>query len=143
MDLWRLVAHRHWFTLRIFGREVRLCARCSGYVVGFFILTVFHSFFVLPFIHSLKVHLQLFFCFLLIIPLTYDWITQSWGWRESNNVLRLITGAILGIGVSLLSSIEAMPYLKMLFYIYTATVIALFGSVGKLLSEFSSRSQRV
>ena len=143
MDLWRLVAHRHWLTLIIFGREVRLCARCSGYAIGFFTLTVFRNLFGLPIFHSLKVHFQLFFCFLLMIPLTYDWITQSWGWRESNNGLRLLTGAILGIGVPLFSSIEAMPYLKMLFYIYTAAVIALFGSVGKLLCEFSSRSQRV
>jgi len=50
---------------------------------------------------------------------------------------------MLGIGISLLSSIEAMPYLKMIFYVYYAAVIALFGSVGKIISEFPSRSQRV
>lgn len=130
MELWRLIAHRHWFTLRFFDREVRLCARCSGYVVGFFILIGFRNLFLLPLFHSLKIPYQLFFCFLFVIPLTYDWLTQSWGLRFSNNGMRLLTGAFLGIGVSLLYSSEAIPFLKTLFYVSIAALIASFGLAG-------------
>ncbi len=35
VELWRLLAHDHWFTLSLLGRELRLCARCSGYLIGF------------------------------------------------------------------------------------------------------------
>lgn len=143
MELWRLVAHRHWFTLRIFDREMRVCARCSGYLIGFFSLTAFRNFFVLPIFHSLKIPHQLLLCFLFVVPLTYDWLTQSWGLRDSNNKLRLLTGAVLGIGVSLLYSSEAIPFFKTQFYVSIAVLIACFGLVGEFLSEISSPFSRV
>jgi hypothetical protein len=43
MEIWRLLAHRHWFTLRAFGSELRLCSRCSGYLAGFLFLTASRS----------------------------------------------------------------------------------------------------
>lgn len=135
MELWRLLAHRHWLTLKVFDREVRLCARCSGYVVGFFTLTVFRDLFGLPIFYSLKTPSQLFLCFLSIIPLTSDWLTQSWRWRDSNNRLRFLTATLLGVGVALLHSSEVTPYLKTLFYVYTATIIVSLGSLGKLLAR--------
>ena len=143
MEYWRLVAHNHWFTLRIFDKEVRLCARCSGYLVGFFALTALRKFLGLRILHTLNIQFQIFLCILLIIPLTYDWLTQSWGWRESNNGLRLLTGAILGVGVSLLSAIEVAPYLKKLIFMYTAILIALVGYVGEHLYGFLSHSRRI
>jgi len=143
MEYWRLVAHNHWFTLRIFNKEVRLCARCSGYLVGFFALTALRKFLGLTIFQAFNTQLQLFLCILFIIPLTYDWLTQSWGWRESNNGLRLLTGAILGAGVSLLSAIEAAPYLKKLMFVYIAILIALVGYVGERLYGFSSHPRGI
>lgn len=141
--MWRIVAHRHWITLRIFDREMRVCARCSGYLIGFFGLTVFSNFLVLPIFHSFKNLQQLFLCFLFAVPLTYDWLTQSWGLRDSNNRLRLLTGAVLGVGVSLLYSSEATPFFKTQFYVFIAVLIAGFGLVGEFLREIASCSSRV
>lgn len=135
MELWQLLAHRHWFTLKVFDREVRLCARCTGYVAGFFTLSVIRNLFGLPFFHSLKTPYQLFLCFLSIIPLTSDWLTQSWGWRDGNNRLRFLTGALLGLGVALLSSSEVTPYLKTRLYCYTAAIIVSLGSLRTLLAR--------
>ena len=36
---------------------------------------------------------------LLPMPALLDWITQTWGIRESTTPLRMLTGSILGIGV--------------------------------------------
>ena len=133
MELWRLLAHRHWITLRVLGREVRLCARCSGYAIGFLILTVFQSLFGLPVFHSLSVYLQILLCLLTVAPLALDWLTQSWGWRESSNGLRLLTGAILGMGLSLFSQVGVSSSFKALCYTLTATVILAAGSAKELL----------
>jgi uncharacterized membrane protein len=130
MELWQLVAHRHWYTLSFLGREFRLCARCSGYFVGLSTLIILLNF-GLPIFHSLKVDLQFFFCFLCILPLAFDWITQSWGWRESNNNLRFFTGFILGVGTSLFYSMETISFSKMRIYVYIAASIAVSGIVGK------------
>ena len=135
MELWRLVAHRHWLTLRILDREVRLCARCSGYVAGFLTLTGFLNLFEFRLFHSLTSQSQLFICLLLVVPLASDWLTQSWGLRDSNNKLRLLTGAILGAGVALLNSIEATPYLKTMFYVCIATIIFIVGLVAEFLRK--------
>lgn len=131
MELWRLVAHRHWITLDVFGRRLRLCARCTGYALGFLALTAAITLGELRFFASLQPLHQLSACLLLLAPLTLDWMTQSWGLRESNNGLRLLTGFFLGSGVSLISLIDATRNFKILFYLYAAMVIALGGTMGK------------
>lgn len=136
MELWRLLAHRHWITLRILGRELRLCARCSGYALGLLALTAFSGLFGLPAFDSLDARLQFLLCYLTVVPLALDWLTQSWGWRESNNGLRLLTGAILGAGLSLFSLVEMPPALKAQFCVYTAAVVLLSGSVKEIKHMF-------
>jgi len=143
MELWRLLAHRHWITLRILDKELRLCARCSGLVAGYFLLMTFRKIVGLPFFNSLDFHMQISLCLLLTMPFTSDWLTQSWGLRESNNYLRLLTGAIMGIDVLLFTSLEADPDLKMFLYIYTVAIIVLLGSAGKLLSNSLTLSNDV
>jgi uncharacterized membrane protein len=133
MELWRLVAHRHWITLDVFGRRLRLCARCTGYALGFLALTAIISLQGLQFFGSLSLVYQVAVCLLLLAPLTLDWLTQSWGRRESNNDLRLLTGFLLGSGVSLFSLVDATSGFKVLFYLYAAIVIALGGTIGKRL----------
>jgi uncharacterized membrane protein len=134
MELWRLVAHRHWITLDVFGRRLRLCARCTGYALGFLALTAVIGLGGLWFFGSLSPLLQVSVCLLLLAPLTLDWMTQSWGLRESNNGLRLLTGFFLGSGVSLFSLVEATRNFKLLFYLYAAMIIALGGTIGKRVS---------
>jgi hypothetical protein len=64
------------------------------------------------------------------MPLILDWLTQSWGLRESDDVTRFITGAILGIGVSLYSATEFSPDLKAALLVLAALAVALIGFIG-------------
>ncbi len=134
MELWRLVAHRHWITLDIFGRRLMLCARCTGYTLGFLALTAVISVQGLRFFSSLSPLYQVSVCLLLLAPLTLDWVTQSWGLRESNNGLRLLTGLFLGSSVSVFSLVDVTRNLRVLFYFYTAMFIVLGGTIGKRMS---------
>lgn len=139
MELWRLLAHRHWFTLRLLGRELRLCARCSGYALGILALTAYGSLFGLSAFGSLDPGLQILLCYITVVPLAFDWLTQSWGWRESNNNLRLATGTILGIGLSLFSQVSLPSSLKALWLVYTAVTITAAGLLRGLSYRFLPR----
>ena len=139
MELWRLLAHNHWFTIRVLGGELRLCARCSGYVMGFLAAMALHGLMGSLLFSSLPVNLQFTVCLLMLLPLAVDWLTQSWGWRRSNNGLRFLTGAVLGTGVFLFSLVDLAHSLKNSFFVLTAVAIAFFGLAGDILDRpFSS-----
>jgi uncharacterized membrane protein len=139
MELWRLLAHNHWFTIRVLGREVRLCARCSGYIMGFLAAIALHSLMGSQLFRSLPVNLQFTVCLLTLLPLAVDWLTQSWGWRKSSNGLRLLTGVALGTGVFLFSLVDSAHSLKNSFFVSTAVAIVFFGLAGDILDRpFSS-----
>jgi uncharacterized membrane protein len=131
MELWQLFAHKHWFTLRALGLELRLCARCSGYLVGFLSFTALGGVAGLPAFLALPFQHQLFICAMLTAPTAVDWLTQSLGLRESNNALRFITGASLGAVVSLYSSITSMPN-SMPIFVSVMSAVAVVGLLGKL-----------
>jgi uncharacterized membrane protein len=143
MEPWRLFAHRHWISLRILGRELRLCARCSGYALGLLALTAYRAVFGLRIFDSLGTPLQFLLCYLTVVPLACDWLTQSWGWRESNNRLRLLTGTIIGVGLSLFSQVAAPSSLKALCLVYTATAITAAGLIKGLGYRFFPRPQEL
>jgi len=82
-------------------------------------------------------------CTLLAVPYVGDWLTQSWGLRQSNNGLRLLTGAVTGVGISLFSSIDATPGFKTMIYVSAAALIAIFGSAGKLIKKPPSKHNMV
>jgi len=130
MEPWRLLAHRNWFTLRAFGLELRLCSRCSGYLAGFLFLTASRSVTGLQALQAVPTQHQFIIFMLFAMPLILDWLTQSWGLRESDNVTRFITGAILGMGVSLYSAIEFLPDLKAPLFVLIALAVALIGLIG-------------
>ena len=65
-----------------------------------------------------------------MLPLTFDWITQSWGLRESKNNIRFITGIVLGLGVFYFSLIEIAVSLKRVAYLCSALTIVLIGFLG-------------
>lgn len=64
------------------------------------------------------------------MPLVLDWLTQSWGLRESDNVTRFITGATLGMGVSLYSTSGYLPDLKALIFVLIAFTVSIIGLIG-------------
>jgi uncharacterized membrane protein len=131
MELWQLFAHQHWFTLRALGLELRLCARCSGYLVGFLSFTALGGVAGLPAFRTLPFQHQLLICAILTAPTAVDWLTQSLGLRESNNALRFITGASLGAVVSLYSSITSMPN-SIPIFVSAMSAVAVVGLLGKL-----------
>ncbi len=143
MELWRLLAHNHWLTLRFSGRELRLCARCSGYAAGLLASMALHNSIGFPPFQSIGLNLQFSIILLTVLPLALDWITQSWGWRESNNRLRLLTGAILGAGVFLFSLLDATSSMKKTYYYFIAIAIALSGLAGELLDRPFSNYNRI
>jgi len=48
------------------------------------------------------------FAILIMIPTFFDGLTQFFGFRESNNILRLFTGLMGGVGLAIL--IKALKY---------------------------------
>ena len=76
--------------------SVRLCARCTGMVIGFISLLIVNIFFI-PYL-SWPIALTLML--LMIIPALVDWLTQKFRKRESNNSLRVITGFLLGASIT-------------------------------------------
>lgn len=71
------------------GRQFPVCARCTGMYIGylsypFFMFDIFN--------------LNLIVTLLFIVPTFIDGLTQAYFNRESNNILRLLTGILSGIG---------------------------------------------
>jgi len=128
MELWRLLAHNHWLTLNLYGYELRLCARCSGYLVGF-TAPLLISGRVAKLSESLDTRVQLIACFLLALPYAVDWVTQSWGMRESSNRLRLVTGILMGMDIFLFSRLDIIS--GRAIFVNAALFVILVGHLGK------------
>ena len=128
MEPWRLLAHNHWLTLNLCGYELRLCARCSGYLLGF-TTPLLISGRVAELSESLDIRFQLIACFLLAIPYAVDWVTQSWGLRESSNRIRLVTGILLGMDIFLFSRLNLIA--GRTIFVNAALFVVLVGHFGK------------
>lgn len=80
-------------TIYFRNRALPLCARCTGIFLGVFTLPIFHMNIITP---------SLLIILVLGLPAIFDGITQFFGWRKSNNKLRLITGFLLGMSIACL-----------------------------------------
>lgn len=71
------------------GRQMPLCARCTGMLLGYlsYPLFLFDA-----------AHLSLAVALLLNVPALADGVTQAAGLRTSTNILRLATGLLSGVG---------------------------------------------
>jgi uncharacterized membrane protein len=126
VEFWRLLAHNHWITINLFGFKIRLCSRCSGYAMGFASFTLLAKWFrIKP--DSLNILPALIVFILLVLPLIYDWITQSWGLRESNNAIRLLTGTLMGLGIGFFSELSIEIQLKRMVFVSVAILILIIG----------------
>jgi len=90
------------------GRNIYLCARCTGEFSG--IVSLFIAWF-LGFEFPAWLYLPLIS--LLPLPAAADWVTQSCKLRESRNTIRVFTGFLLGItkGLLLLVLVKGMFYM--------------------------------
>ncbi|MDQ3194145.1 MAG: DUF2085 domain-containing protein, partial [Bacteroidota bacterium] len=71
------------------GKQFPICARCTGMYLGYL------SF---PFFTFDIIQISLAVTLVLTLPTFLDGLTQAYLNRESNNLLRLITGIMSGIG---------------------------------------------
>ena len=97
-SVWRLICHRiPERTFKIRGYYFPVCSRCIGIYTGAFSYFIFNYFF-----HIFYYPLLTLFAFLIVIPTFSDGLTQFIGLRMSNNMLRLFTGILAGIGLGIL-----------------------------------------
>ena len=103
MSYWeRLLAHRHWVTINLLDKKLRLCARCLGVVLGFSLLKIIQlSLFVSS--TAIPVQIGLSISIFMALPSILDWITHNFGLRQSHNNIRLTTGFFEGFGIGILS----------------------------------------
>lgn len=134
MPVWSVIlAHRHWVTFRLWEHEIRLCARCSGTVIGYFSTIFFLSLADLSSFHLLPPLGQISISFQLALPSAIDWLTQTWGYRTSTNSLRLSLGFLVGFGAGLLSLSPLTGTTKTLSLACLAFLVIAMGYVGRKL----------
>jgi len=127
----RVLAHRHWITLKVFGNELHLCARCSGVVLGFLGIKTIALIPLLLLFKDIPLHIGVLFSLLFVSPFIIDWTTQSLGLRHSYNKLRLITGFLEGVGVGLLSLVQATAIVKLVILASFGLSVAFIGFFGR------------
>ncbi|PQL93072.1 DUF2085 domain-containing protein [Apibacter adventoris] len=76
------------------GKQFPLCARCTGIYIAFVPFSFLFIFF----------DINIWYSILLLLPAYLDGSTQLFFKRESNNILRVITGFLCGIGLASLAS---------------------------------------
>jgi len=91
-------------TFKIRNWYFPVCARCTGLYVGAFSYFIYVYFFYVEYTTIL-----ILIAFLMITPTLLDGLTQFFDFRKSNNILRLLTGLLGGVGLAIL--IKALKYL--------------------------------
>ena len=91
-------------TFNIRGHYFPVCSRCTGFYIGAFTYFTYVYFFYVQYTIVLII-----FAFLMIMPTLLDGLTQLFGFRDSNNILRLFTVLIGGVGLAIL--IKALKYM--------------------------------
>jgi len=140
-NLEKLIAHNHWICCNVAGKEVHICARCLGTVLGF----TFSKFFLYTsslgkYVTSVAVGLPL--SLMLIMPTVIDWMTQKMGFRQSRNKLRLVTGFLEGTGIIIFNLLNISLNLKYVIFTSFGVGVASVGILGKkLIQRNVSRSQ--
>jgi len=84
-------------TFNIKGHYFPVCARCTGFYIGAFSYFIYVYFFYVQYTIFL-----ILIAVLMLIPTFIDGFTQLFNFRESNNILRLFTGLIGGLGLAIL-----------------------------------------
>ena len=74
------------------GHQFPVCARCTGFYIGFVLLILFEC---IGFVPAFSFNLVI--ACILATPLMFDGTTQLLGLRESNNTLRFMTGMMFGL----------------------------------------------
>lgn len=89
-------------TIRMKGRELHICARCSAIVSSFIISAIIFFYLRLLFNFFINPLIALILAVIFVIPTMVDWASQKLEFRESKNVIRMSLGVFLGIAFTLL-----------------------------------------
>ena len=104
--------HRHNFHFPFLGKTyMYICARCLGLFGGPFIFSLIFLMFpvFIQQIQSLEPVQVLIVCFVLSVPLVFDWLSQSKGLRHSTNQLRFTVGLLTALsGIIMLVGYQAL-----------------------------------
>ena len=138
MELWRLVAHRHWITIPLPGGEVRVCARCTGYLVGLSTATYTIGRSLLSQFQSLGILIQWIIILTFLAPFVLDWVGKKWGLHESNNSQRLLTGFLMGFSLFLSQYLSVSREFRTVSIVLLAALILLLGHSEDVLSFVSN-----
>lgn len=84
-------------TFQIKGTYFPVCSRCTGLYTGAILYYIYALFNFINYSQTVII-----ISFVCILPLLTDGISQFLGLRESNNILRFITGLMAGISVFLI-----------------------------------------
>jgi len=87
-------------TFRIKGYYFPVCARCTGFYISIISYTIIAM--VMPITYTMS---SIILAVLLLIPACVDGTTQLLGLRESNNIMRFVTGLMGGIGLMIFMKI--------------------------------------
>ena len=90
------------------GKQFPVCARCTGIYIGYIAIFIFAI---------TLTYIPLLWSFVLLLPVMIDGLTQAYCRRESNNILRLLTGIMFGVGMSSLGAILAEIISNFIIYI--------------------------
>jgi uncharacterized membrane protein len=116
------------FSIHFPRGTVHLCARCSGQALG---IVAYVVLFVASRLatSSLFEPLPQLVIALAPLPAALDWVSQSMGGRESTNLVRAVTGAMLGFALSDVLALLAFGK----WNLFGAAVIVFALYVGALL----------
>lgn len=84
-------------TFKIRSHYFPVCSRCTGIYIGAFSYFLFVYFFYVQYSTILILSAAI-----MVIPTFFDGLTQFLGFRKSNNILRVTTGLIGGLGLGIL-----------------------------------------
>ncbi len=143
-SLWFLLLSHHGpsrlhrtFHLRVVGKDVYLCARCTGIFLGF--ITAFFLF------SALSSATAFVLMALFPLPTAADWVTQTLGLRESKNWIRVGTGYLLGVAWGFFLSFLIGGNLKIFLYglmvlaVYYGAIYTIARKTGMLRNYFHGR----
>ena len=80
------LAERSFF---IKGRQFPVCARCTGALIGYIVGGILYFF----------IRINIFLCLLFSLIMFVDWYLQYEDLVQSNNIRRVITGFLCGLGL--------------------------------------------
>ncbi|MCI4372418.1 MAG: DUF2085 domain-containing protein [Thermoplasmata archaeon] len=128
------------FAIRYRGQAIHFCARCSGQVLGLLALLLVYWVGTRQSLPLFGQNIQLLIA-LAPLPAALDWTTQALGRRESSNLLRAASGALLGFALTdvvLLIVTQRWLFVGGAFLVFTVYVAAVL-----LALKFSGAWRRV